>query len=54
MSEFITAIVMTITVCCHALPCSLTEISACMWRKNTPTHSDTFPSHYMESHPKRQ
>jgi len=37
MSEFITAIVMTIIVCCHAMPCSLTEISACTWKQNTPT-----------------
>jgi len=36
MSEFITAIVMTLSVCCHAIPRSLTEISACTWRQNTP------------------
>jgi len=37
MSEFITATVITITVCCHAVPCSLTEISAYILRQNTPT-----------------
>jgi hypothetical protein len=37
MSEFITAIVITIIVCSHAMICSLTEISACTWRQNTPT-----------------